>query len=157
MNGAGHALFAYGTLQFPEMLEVLLGRVPTLTPAAAVGWRAAALPGLLYPGLVPHPAAVAPGVLITGLAAGEWHILDTFEDDEYDLRPIPLQHPPATPWTYVWTGPAAQDNWDAPTFARTHLASFVVHTRAWRRTMLDERSGGTGGGELSGDAAISSS
>ncbi|WP_051728438.1 gamma-glutamylcyclotransferase family protein [Nocardia brasiliensis] len=138
VNGAGQSLFAYGTLQFPQMLEVLLGRVPTLTPAAAVGWRAAALPGLLYPGLVPQADAVAHGVVITGLTPGEWRTLDTFEDDDYDLRPIPLRDAPIAPWTYVWTGPVAQDNWDAPTFARTHLASFVVHTRAWRRAALDE-------------------
>ncbi|QIS05014.1 gamma-glutamylcyclotransferase [Nocardia brasiliensis] len=138
VNGVGCALFAYGTLQFPQMLEVLLGRVPEFTPAAAVGWRAAALPGLLYPGLVPHPGAVAPGVVITGLTPGEWQILDAFEDDDYDLRPIPLQAPPPAPWTYLWTGPVAQDNWDAPTFARTHLASFVEHTREWRTAALNE-------------------
>ena len=46
------ALFVYGTLMFPEVLEVLLGRTPEMAPAALDGWRAAALADRVYPGLV---------------------------------------------------------------------------------------------------------
>ncbi len=42
-------LFAYGSLRFPEVLEVLLGRVPSTKPAEAEGWRVIPLPGLVYP------------------------------------------------------------------------------------------------------------
>lgn len=45
-------LFVYGTLQIPEVLEGLLGRVPRSTRAIAKGWRAAALECRVYPGLV---------------------------------------------------------------------------------------------------------
>ncbi|WP_250292550.1 gamma-glutamylcyclotransferase, partial [Frankia sp. CiP1_Cm_nod1] len=45
-------LFVYGTLCFPEVARALLGRLPCSRPAAAAGWRAAALPGRAYPGLV---------------------------------------------------------------------------------------------------------
>ncbi|WP_445548822.1 gamma-glutamylcyclotransferase, partial [Frankia sp. CiP1_Cm_nod2] len=46
-------LFVYGTLCFPEVARALLGRLPCSRPAAAAGWRAAALPGRAYPGPVP--------------------------------------------------------------------------------------------------------
>ncbi len=36
-------LFVYGTLQFPDVLRVLLGRTPDNCSAALAGWRAAAL------------------------------------------------------------------------------------------------------------------
>ena len=39
------ALFAYGTLRFPDVLTALLGRVPEQAPAAVDGWRVAALDG----------------------------------------------------------------------------------------------------------------
>ena len=55
---AGAALFAYGTLQFTEILGVLLGRLPEHRPGAAPGWRAAALAGRVYPGLVRADATV---------------------------------------------------------------------------------------------------
>jgi hypothetical protein len=31
-------LFVYGSLQFPEVLEALVGRVPTMTPTSASSW-----------------------------------------------------------------------------------------------------------------------
>ena len=37
------ALFAYGTLRFPEVLRELLGRVPELTEGTVADWRVAAL------------------------------------------------------------------------------------------------------------------
>ena len=37
------ALFAYGTLRFPEVLRELLGRVPELAEGTLADWRVAAL------------------------------------------------------------------------------------------------------------------
>ena len=34
-----HGLFVYGTLQLPEKLQSLLGRVPSLEPATLHGYR----------------------------------------------------------------------------------------------------------------------
>ena len=61
------ALFAYGTLRFPEVLRELLGRVPELTEGTVADWRVAALTDRTYPGLIRAPGATAAGVLITGL------------------------------------------------------------------------------------------
>ncbi|WP_069160094.1 gamma-glutamylcyclotransferase family protein [Nocardia altamirensis] len=132
-DGIGHSLFAYGTLQFPEVLEVLLDRVPDLSPTTAPGWRVAALPDRVYPGLVPGTDSVAHGVLLSGLTAGEWAILDAFEDDEYDLRPIALADKPLQAYSYIWTAPAAQHNWRPQHFATDHLHHFVTRAAEWRR------------------------
>ncbi|MFD6160762.1 gamma-glutamylcyclotransferase family protein [Nocardia sp. NPDC060256] len=126
------SLFAYGTLQFPEVLEVLIGRVPQRTTATAPGWRVAALPGRVYPGLVPEPNALAHGVLLAGLTAAEWAILDAFEDDEYDLRPIHLADSADPAWTYVWTAPVAQEDWHRGHFATHHLPHFITRSAEWR-------------------------
>ncbi|MEV4238909.1 MULTISPECIES: gamma-glutamylcyclotransferase family protein [unclassified Nocardia] len=130
----GDQLFVYGTLQFPEVLGELIGRCPELVAAELTGWRVAALPGRVYPGLVPAAGGVARGVVLSGLDAGEWAVLDAFEDDEYELRRV--QPGPATSaWTYVWTSVVAQDNWYAERFAAEHLGAFVARCAEWRRLL----------------------
>lgn len=124
-------LFAYGTLQFPQVLNALLDRVPDYRPAWLAGWRAARLRGLSYPGLVPGGAAS--GVLLTGLSDAEWRILDAYEDREYDLIAVLLADT-ATALTYRYTANelvTAQD-WSADDFARCHLPGFVRYCHYWR-------------------------
>jgi gamma-glutamylcyclotransferase (GGCT)/AIG2-like uncharacterized protein YtfP len=124
-------LFAYGTLQFPEVLRILLGRIPDSSPMALRGWRAAALARRTYPGLVPADATV-PGMLLTGLSAGELEILDEYESGPYDLRKLSLTDGrPA--WSYVWTDATCvlTSDWSADEFAAEHLPGFVVQVGAW--------------------------
>ncbi|MFI6515126.1 gamma-glutamylcyclotransferase family protein [Spirillospora sp. NPDC050679] len=124
-------LFAYGTLRYPEILHVLLGRVPDLSPATAPGWRVSALPGLVYPGLVADPAATAGGVLISGLTDGERALLDAYEDDLYEVVALSLgDGRPAH--AYVWKGGTEPFDWDADRFAAEELAAFTEHCRSWR-------------------------
>ncbi len=130
----GDRLFVYGTLQFPEVLVELIGRCPELVAAQLPGWRAAALPGRVYPGLVPVAGRIARGVVLSGLDAGEWAVLDAFEDDEYELRRVRLGVVPSA-WTYVWTSVVAQNDWYAESFATEHLGAFVTHCAQWRRSL----------------------
>ncbi|QKV98017.1 gamma-glutamylcyclotransferase [Streptomyces sp. NA02950] len=126
LAGGPNALFVYGTLQFDAVLTHLLGRLPRSSPAAAPGWRAAALEGRVYPGLVPAPDATAPGLLLTDLSLTEWKILDAFEDDEYKLCQIPLASG-AHGWAYIWReGEVRPETWNADDFAARHLPEFTA-------------------------------
>ncbi|WKX68886.1 gamma-glutamylcyclotransferase family protein [Streptomyces sp. XD-27] len=129
ISSAPDALFAYGSLQFPEVLTALLGRVPQQRAASAPGWRAAALARRDYPGLVPAEGETAPGLLLTGLTPDEWRILDAFEDDEYELRRLPLSDG-RWAWSYLWRGgDVLPRTWDAAEFRATRLAAFLArHT-----------------------------
>ena len=129
---AGAALFAYGTLQFTEILGVLLGRLPEHRPGAAPGWRAAALAGRVYPGLVRAGATVA-GRLITGLTAEELRIIDEYESGPYELVRLSLDDG-REGWTYAWTEHAAvlPHDWSAGDFAGRHLTAFAENCRVWR-------------------------
>ena len=124
-------LFVYGTLQFPDVLRALLGRIPDASPVNLDGWRAAALARRPYPGLVPADATVG-GTLLTGLGADELEVLDEYESGPYDLRELSLTDGrPA--WTYVWTDATAvlASDWSADEFAAAHLSGFVVRVGAW--------------------------
>ncbi|MFJ2441059.1 MULTISPECIES: gamma-glutamylcyclotransferase family protein [unclassified Streptomyces] len=119
-------LFAYGTLQFDAVLEALLGRIPQRVRANAPGWRAAALEGRVYPGLVAADTAAAPGLLLTDLSRREWAILDAFEDDRYDLREVELASGERG-LAYVWPdSDVREDDWDATQFEVRHLREYAA-------------------------------
>lgn len=123
------ALFVYGTLQFPEVLDALLGRIPASRRAAATGWRAAALEGRVYPGLVPAEST-ASGLLLIDLPPAEWRILDDFEDDRYDLRRIALSNGEHG-WAYVWPfGEVLAEDWDPKEFTTRHLDAYSARCSA---------------------------
>jgi gamma-glutamylcyclotransferase (GGCT)/AIG2-like uncharacterized protein YtfP len=133
LPAAPGALFAYGTLRFPDVLVALLGRVPDHTPGIVEGWRVAALPGRSYPVLVPGDGA-AGGVLITGLTAEEWRVIDAYEDDFYHLRRLTLVDG-RQGWAYLTEDrriglPA---DWSPNDFTSRHLAAFVGDCTGWRR------------------------
>jgi len=132
------ALFVYGTLMFPEVLEVLLGRTPEMAPAALDGWRAAALADRVYPGLVAatRPGVAAAGRVLLGLDDHERGVLDAFEESIYERRTVELADGREAT-TYVWLDGDAvlPDDWDPHTFARDHLAVYVDHWSTWRRSM----------------------
>ena len=135
-------LFVYGTLQFPEVLRALLGRMPDSSPITLDGWRAAALARRTYPGLVPANATV-PGMLLTGLRAEELEVLDEYESGPYELRKLSLTDGrPA--WSYVWTDATSvlASDWSADEFAAEHLPGFVVQVRAWLVGRAAAKSGG---------------
>jgi len=124
-------LFVYGTLRFPEVLDALLGRVPELSPARVEGWRAAALPGRVYPGLVAAPGAVADGLVVHGLDADELELLHAYEDVEYDVVEIRLADGRPVQ-AYRWLGEVLEEDWDVEWFTREVLAAYVPGCVAWR-------------------------
>jgi gamma-glutamylcyclotransferase (GGCT)/AIG2-like uncharacterized protein YtfP len=126
-------LFAYGTLQFPGILSALLRRIPEHAAGTVPGWRVAALTARSYPGMVPAGQAAASGILLTGLTMAEWRLIDSYEDDYYELRQLTLTDGRPC-WTYAWVRHAdvAGHDWSAPEFAARHLADFTRRCRAWR-------------------------
>lgn len=133
------ALFVYGTLTFPDVRRGLLGRLPESAAAAGTGWRVAALHGRTYPGLVAGERTVD-GLVLLDLRPDEWRVIDAFEDDTYDLRPIVLDGGgPA--WTYVWDDPGAvaPDDWERGLFASRHLTEFASRCAVWRSELSDRR------------------
>jgi gamma-glutamylcyclotransferase (GGCT)/AIG2-like uncharacterized protein YtfP len=129
---AGDTLFVYGTLLFSEVLVALLDRVPGTAPASAPGWRAAALPGRPYPGLVPGEGS-APGLLLLDLRQDEWRTLLAYEGGLYDLRELHLTND-CRSLAFVWTGgPASEADWDAEDFGRNRLPRYLEGCAARRR------------------------
>jgi hypothetical protein len=128
------ALFACGTLALPEVLRVLLGRVPDSTPVAAEGWRVTTIPGRVEPVIV-AAEAIAHGQLITDLNGQEWRVIDAFEDHTHDLRRITLTDGRSA-WAYVCpeTGGVAAEDWDEEQLGRDELTAYLRRCAAWRHS-----------------------
>jgi gamma-glutamylcyclotransferase (GGCT)/AIG2-like uncharacterized protein YtfP len=128
------ALFVYGSLRFPDVLRVLLDRVPNSFPAAVDGWRVAALRDRVYPALVPAEKS-ANGLVINGLTPDEWNTLDAFEDNLYTLRRLATKD-----GNYAWAYVTEDDNptvltnnWDPDAFRRDDLTAYLERCRNWRQ------------------------
>lgn len=77
-------LFVYGTLQYPELLEHLLGRIPPHRPARLEGYARYAVRDADYPGIIPQEGAWTDGLILYGIQTREWERLDQYEDDLYE-------------------------------------------------------------------------
>lgn len=101
------------------------------------GWRAAAIPGRVYPALVPvlAPEAQCPGFVLLDLVPEEWAVLDAFEDPIYDLRVVDLDGGQSA-WAYACPADVDVDveehDWDAVAFQTDALASYIARCRSWR-------------------------
>jgi gamma-glutamylcyclotransferase (GGCT)/AIG2-like uncharacterized protein YtfP len=123
------------------VLRVLLDRVPANQPAAVTGWRVAALRDHVYPVLVPADTNAA-GQLLTDLSRAEWHVLDAFEDDLYDLTRLTLDDGHHG-WAYVSDTNAMvlPENWNVAEFTIRELRSYVERCRRWRRRYEQQQPG----------------
>jgi hypothetical protein len=116
------------------VLRTLLDRVPANRPAIVTGWRVAALRDHVYPVLVPADTN-ASGQLLTGLSRAEWHVLDAFEDDLYDLVRLTLDDGHHG-WAYVGDvhSEVLPEDWNATEFTNRDLDAYVERCQRWRRS-----------------------
>ena len=79
-----YRLFAYGTLQLPEVFERVCGFRGQGQSARIHGFRRVCLKGVAYPAIIQDDAGVVDGlVFLSGLEAAHFQKLDAFEDDFY--------------------------------------------------------------------------
>lgn len=77
------ALFVYGTLQVPQVVQAVLQRLPRSQPAVLSGYRCGLMAGQCYPGIVAAPGQRVRGRLLVALTWAELCRLDVYEGDEY--------------------------------------------------------------------------
>lgn len=82
------SLFAYGSLQLPEIFEAVTQRSQEGVPAVLRGFRRTKLRGFGFPALLPAQGAETPGILYPLLDEDAWRRLDAFEDDFYQRTAV---------------------------------------------------------------------
>ena len=125
----GRALFVYGTLLFPSILERLLGHLPLSSPGRAEGYVARTMLGATYPGMVRSSSDAVDGALLEALTNEELELLDAYEGWPYERVEIEVtlaarQSVRALAFV-VDNRHVSQSTWDRQLFADRHLQAFL--------------------------------
>lgn len=127
------SLFAYGTLQLPEVLQAVAGRDFPGQSARLQGYACYALRGQIYPGIRPWPGAVTAGILYGGLDAAVWRQLDAYEDAIYRRKVLTVladdgQHHEAAVYVVrpACYGHLSARSWSVAAFRRHHLQRYLA-------------------------------
>lgn len=132
-------LFAYGTLQVPEVLQAVIGGQRRGEPALLNGFRRFCVPGKPYPAIVADVSSAVPGLLYEGLSAADLELLDYYEGELYERRelPVKVQSSELVAKCYVLGEAHAtlivDAAWDLREFEREHLASYLQRLEHTRR------------------------
>jgi gamma-glutamyl AIG2-like cyclotransferase len=126
-----HRLYAYGTLQVPEIFRRIVGRSLPSHPARLEGYARYRVCDRVYPAIVEQPGGCVTGVVYSGLERAELERLDWYEGDLYERRSLWLWQEKSQVNAQVYVlSHAHRDQlstlpWDLETFNREHLASYL--------------------------------
>lgn len=129
------ALFAYGTLLFPEIFEAVSGRRLRSAEALLDGWAARRLAGAVYPGLCRAPGLRTPGRVYFGVDARTWARLDAFEGEVYALASVEVSCGSGALQAGVYAVAESHlqrlsdEPWDAERFRRREHAAYLAACR----------------------------
>ena len=133
------SLFAYGTLELPELMEALTGFRPDSTDAVLEGYARFLLRGRSYPGIVEAEGARTAGRLYQGLSAAALTRLDGFEGPLYQRRIVEVR-PAAGEGVAAHVYVLRREHhallttrpWERAHFAREHLDAYLAQCRGLR-------------------------
>ncbi|KAL8499498.1 hypothetical protein ACS0TY_022446 [Phlomoides rotata] len=135
-------IFVYGSLLADDVVRVLLDRVPPSSPAILPHFQRFSIKGRVYPAIVPAEDKKVIGKVLLGITPPELHILDEFEDVEYERASVNVFLKDGTEkleaYTYVWenkTDPDLYGEWDFEEWKLLHMADFLKMTRAFIEEM----------------------
>ena len=146
MPASKSSVFVYGTLMAPQVLKVLIGRVPEmLGPAILSNYRRHPVKEQVFPGMIPcSDGSSTAGLLLQNLSEDEIKVLDWFEGDEYVRRDVKVWCDVSTHNTmsYIWSNPVAEldlaHEWDYQDFLDNKLSWYLKTTVEPCRLQFDE-------------------
>jgi len=82
------SLFTYGTLEIPQVVQIITGQVLTGVPARLEGYARYQLKNQAYPGIIPEAGASVSGTLYLELDRVHLAQMDEYEDTCYEKRKL---------------------------------------------------------------------
>ncbi|KAI3453948.1 hypothetical protein Pfo_010611 [Paulownia fortunei] len=135
-------VFVYGSLLADDVVRALLSRVPPSSPAILPNYQRFSIKGRVYPAIVPVEDKKVIGKVLLGITPPELHILDTFEDVEYERRIVDVfledSSEKLEAHTYVWenkTDPDLHGEWDFEEWKLLHMEGFLKMTKGFMEEM----------------------
>ncbi|KAB2629552.1 AIG2-like protein [Pyrus ussuriensis x Pyrus communis] len=139
-NGGGqshslHKVFVYGSLMAEDVCRVLLNRVPLSSPAILNGYDRYSIKGRVYPAILPVENKKVAGKVLLEITDPELHILDEFEDVEYERSSVEVSLMDSSEsflaQAYVWSNkndPNLYGDWNFEEWKQLHMKDFVEMT-----------------------------
>jgi gamma-glutamylcyclotransferase (GGCT)/AIG2-like uncharacterized protein YtfP len=139
MSAAPISLFAYGTLQLPDVLQAVVGQRWRGEPALLVGYGRYRVRGKPYPAVIAEPAGNVAGLLYEGIGDEELALLDSYEGELYERRTVSVRAGgDACPAVVYVLGEQhrsllSSEGWELGEFEREHLAGYLQRIALTRR------------------------
>jgi gamma-glutamylcyclotransferase (GGCT)/AIG2-like uncharacterized protein YtfP len=146
--GDGAALFAYGTLMFPDVIKSVIGRVPGSRSGVINGYRRLEVAGESFPGLIKGDDERVDGLVYEDISKGEWDRLTAFEDDFYELQEVTVDCLGRAVRAFAYIVPPSQRSllsdkaWNPHAFRESYLAGFADQSQSgakFEETDRDDR------------------
>lgn len=123
-------LFVYGTLQFPEILKRLTGKIFTMKPATLNGFKRCCVKGCDYPALIETKDAITNGIILENVDEKSLKAIDYFEGDEYEKTGVTVlvNGLEVSAITYVWVAEKKRlecTDWDRSFFESNFLIKYL--------------------------------
>ena len=126
-------LFAYGTLQLPEVMRAVTGRAFVAHSARLDDHSRHCLRGKSFPGIRPNPGHSVNGMVFLGIDEESLRKLDAFEDDFYRRDSVTVIAGNGGEWAaqaYIVReeayGLLLPEEWDLQRFRRECLERFLL-------------------------------
>ncbi|KAG6408219.1 hypothetical protein SASPL_131223 [Salvia splendens] len=131
-------VFVYGSLLADDVVRALLGRVPSSSPAVLPNHQRFSIKERVYPAIIPVEDKKVDGRVLLGITPPELHILDEFEDFEYERETVDVivkdGMEKLIAYTYVWenkTDPNLYGTWDFEEWKVLHMDGFLKMTKGF--------------------------
>ena len=139
------ALFTYGTLQFPEVMEAVTGLALPWVAAEAPGFAQFRFRDRIYPGMVAREGALTQGRVYSSMSHQIWELLDRFEDPVYRRELLEVYRSDGSKITaHAYVLPVAQQHllsselWRMDWFSDVHLDGYVSRCRVFYETITSQ-------------------
>lgn len=139
------ALFPYGTLQFPEVMEAVTGVALPWVKAEAQGFAQFRFKDRIYPGMVAREGALTQGRVYSSMSHQIWELLDRFEDPVYRRELLGVHCSDGSKITaHAYVLPVAQQHllsselWQMDWFSDVHLVGYVSRCRTFHEPLTSQ-------------------
>jgi gamma-glutamylcyclotransferase (GGCT)/AIG2-like uncharacterized protein YtfP len=130
------ALFTYGSLMSPDILEMVIHRAAVGVPATLLDYRRAKIAGVSYPGMIPEPGSRVDGCLYKQLSLSDLEKLDIFEGEMYQRKLVEIHlEQTLQSYTYILAGAHAHlltnEAWSYEDFLKNDKGNFIRNYGGW--------------------------
>jgi gamma-glutamylcyclotransferase (GGCT)/AIG2-like uncharacterized protein YtfP len=137
----GCSVFTYGTLEVPDVMEAVTGRVFDSAEASTEGYAPYLLKGRIYPGMTPVSGQATSGRVYFGVSQQALTLLDEFEAEIYGRQLISVRTNDGhwfNAYAYIIEpkdrGVLSVIPWIREKFVEDHLASYLAACRHFHLT-----------------------